>query len=198
MNHPRTAIRKYIQNLLIAKDIVGNKVFVNRTDSAMRSELPCINIFNVEEDNDIYEGDKHVVHQYERSYRLQIDCCSEQPNNIEGQEKIEDILDSISREVERAINDDYFLNKMLDSYTGETTDDGLAVGLHLIRTEFNSANDEEGIVAAQSMIWEILYLDNSFIDYKSDIFETYLMQIKKVGWNESTVDPNLIEAEGVL
>lgn len=199
MNHPRTAIRTYIKDLLTEKvKNIGGRVYVNRTDAALRNNLPCINIFNVDEDNEIKSGTKNVVQVYERSYKLQIDCCAEQPNNVDGEETLLDKLDELARQVERYIGDDYFLNKRLDSYNGNPEDDGLASGLNLMRTEFHDVADDEGIVGAQSLIWEILYLDEAFIDYtgRADVYEEYLLQIRRVGSDEDTVDPVLIAAQG--
>ena len=197
MIHPRTAIRAYAWSILKDNVDVNERVFLNRPNPLLLEELPAITIYFNSESVEIAEGDRHIVQQYERKLNLVIDVLMEQPTDPDQFQRVEDELDLLARQVEREFHKDIFFNKQIEGYTGLGYDPGLLTGLRLLSTIPDSIeSNSDRVIACQSLTFELCYLDDAFLEEKGGIFESYLMQINRVGWDEDTVDPTLIEAEG--
>ena len=197
MIHPRTAIRVYAWDMLKAAIDVGGKVYLNRPNPVLTYDCPFATIYFSTETTEVKEGDRYVPQLYERKLGLVIDVCDEQPVDPDKLQRVEDRLDLLARQVEREFSKDIFFQRRLDGYSNEITDPGLIAGLRLVSTIPDSLQlNNDRVLATQSLTFEITYTDEAFVEKKGGIFESYLMQINRVGWDGSTVDPTLIEAQG--
>lgn len=197
MIHPRTAIRTYAWDMLKAEVTdVNGKVFLNRPNPMLLDELPCINVYFNSEANEVTEGDLYVPHLYDRSLNITIDILREQPIDPDSQRRVEDELDHTAREVERAFAIDNFFQMRLPGYT-DRNDPGLLAGSRLLNTTPDTINlDNDRVIACQSLVFDLTYLDEAFIMKKSDVIDSYMAKFNRVGWDDETIDPTLIEAEG--
>lgn len=197
MTHPRTVIRNYAKAALEDKVDVDGRVFLNRPSSLLLSELPALVVYFTNEIAEINQGDQYVPQAYERILSLTVDVLAES-NEID--EDVETVLDSLAKQVETCFFNDIFFSKRLPGYNGNITDDGLLAGSRLINTMPEDLSDEnsETIIACQSIVFELVYLDQAFTDSYLDDFDEYDVKFNRVGWDEDTIDPTLIEADGEI
>ena len=196
-DHPRTAITAYTWALLKDNVDIGGKVFPQKPNKAMLSQLPCVCIYFIAEPVVVSSGDSYVPTQYERQLQLAIDVLVQQQVTSSG-ERIEVRLDQWGRQIEEAISDDPFYSKRLSSCTGNIkTDPGLICGARLTGTTPYDISEEPGEVtaAAQSLVYELPYLDYAYPEHKWELMTSFMMEIRRVGWDEATVDPVLIASE---
>lgn len=195
--HPRTVIRAYAWDLLKDAVDVGGRVYLSEPNPIIFDRLPVVAIYFLNEPIEISAGDRYIAREYERKLNLAIDIIAEQQVDPDGALKVENLLDGLGRQVELAMFNDNFFWKRLTTYTGENSDPGLLQSSILVNTTPHAVKtDSEKILAAQRLDFELTYLDNVFVEHKADIIESYMMEIRRVGWDESTVDPVLIAAEG--
>lgn len=191
-------IRAYAWDLI--KDeikAVKDRVFLSRPNPVLLEELPCINIYFSDETAEISEGDRYIVQQYERKLTLAFDCIFEQPNDPEGLMRVEDDLDECGNQIERALFDDIFFEKRIPGYNPNArTNPGMLAGLRLLSVTPNELEISDRVLAFQTLVFELTYVMDAFIEHRYKTFEEYYMSINRVGWTPTTVDPVLIAAEG--
>lgn len=199
MKHPRTAIRYYAYETIKDAVKMGDRVYMSRPYPIYFMELPAIAIYFSGEQIDIMAGDRYIPQEYERRLNLTIELIDTQPTDPDKSLLVEDQLDLRARKIERAFYDDVFFQKRLSSYTGSIDDPGLIAGVRLLScTPGDIDLNGEFVVAVQKLEVEISWADYGFVEKKMEAFDSYLMQINRVGWDEQTVDPVLIAAEGDL
>jgi hypothetical protein len=165
----------------------------------MFNELPCLCVYYKTESTEVAAGDRYLASEYERKLDITIDVVAEQPYSVTGLESLEDDLDKLGRQVEQAIKSDELFSRLLTGYTGSLRDESLLVGSRLLSvTPYDVEAKAEVTRGCQSIDFELVYNDEGFVERRKNAFESYLIKINKVGWDESTVDPTLIEGQGDL
>lgn len=200
--HLRTPIRRYLVDLLKSEVDVGGKVFPNRPSPIFLNETPCVLVYFATESAEIIVGDKYNPKEYERTPQVNIDVLSDEvinpaANPNESQET-EDRLDFYSWQIEQAIWGDQLLAKNLDGYDPDNPC-GLTLGISLLSNEpYNIDTGSDRRIVAQRNAFSVPYNSIAYREYRYKTFEEYNMKINKVGWDLTTVDPTLNEAEGKL
>jgi hypothetical protein len=180
------------------KDALGiDNVFQVRPNSLSYTQLPAVCVYFASENLEVSEGDRYIPDQYDRNLLLAVDIFAEQPNDPDSVVRVEDELDSIGRVIEQAFFDDYFFTKRLSTYTGGNADPGL-LARTLLRsvTPYQTEGGSDRVISGQVQQWELAYIDDALVEKKAEFIKSYLMEIKRVGWDDQTVDSTLIAAEG--
>ena len=202
--HYRTLIWKYALAGLKEKLDLGGRVFYNRpSEVIVKREAPCALLFVPSEKKDLETGDKYIGDSYVRSMRLEVTIC-EQMKDKEGVEGLQERLDDHTKMIEDYFKNDNFFAKQLaaydpDQWKFEFDERGLGLiaglGFDDLQTEIFSENESH--FGAQQTSVVLHYQDDGFVtDKKYPYWKGYLAKIMKYGYDESTVDPVLIEAEG--
>lgn len=201
--HKRELVRKYSAELLKTKVNVNKRVYLNRPAPVFfNAEMPCILVhFNTEPVQDVV-GDKYHQKEIQRNMRLSVDVLTadtvqrdinDQPNST-----AEDEADRISAQIERAFFSDPYFGKALPDYDPEKID-GLIFGLRLISTDpYTPEQDSDRRFLIMRNTFELYYETPGYIDYRFVDFDNYNIKINRSGWDEETVDPTLLEAEGEI
>lgn len=207
MGHHRTAIRRYAVELLKNKVDVGRRVFPERPSPIFIQEVPCVLVYFVSEPVDIIVGDTYSPKEYQRNLRVSVDVWTNatiDPEDIEenpgvnDSQDAEDRVDYLAWQVERAFSDDWLFAQMLPGYDANNPQ-GLTMGMRLVSTDpYNVDVESETLAIAQSLQWEIPYETSAYVDKKYADFAEYQTDIMRVNWDENTVDPVLLSAEGKL
>jgi hypothetical protein len=195
---PRQLVREYLAALVTASagDDVGGRVYVGRPNQVMRDHLPFILIMPLNEVVSELGGSRFVPHDYERIMTAEILVVAEQPNDPGESETAEDRLDTIGRKIEKGMRDDQRFQKLLSSWEGNFGDEGILSGSRLASVSTDLESESETSVAAMQLTYELLYEDESFNTKRETDFESFLIELRRVGWDSETVDPVLIAAEG--
>lgn len=131
--HERQAIREAVvaalKNAAGVAAIVGARVYPNRTELLRRPELPAIVVFTLAERVDESSA-QTAPRELERILTLAIECAVEEPLEAEpGGKSVDDQLDDLAREVEKAMDaDDTFGATAADSILTQTDVDLLEEG----------------------------------------------------------------------
>lgn len=99
MLHQRQLIREAAKAALVGKTAAGDRVFETRAIPFKRLELPAISIYALEEAVDP-TSKSTAPRELKRTLQLAIEALVEQGDNVD------DAIDSISLEIERAIHAD--------------------------------------------------------------------------------------------
>lgn len=194
--HPRTAILYYASDLVAANTDVGGRVYLHRPTNLDIYELPAVCIFFSGEQILPFTGGSQIPDEYLRSAAINIDVFAENPNDPDNIFRVEEFLNSLCRQIELALFDDIFFSKRLPSYTGSLSDPGLLSSISLASVEPYEIDSGEHILMCQRMTFNFSYIDLMFSEKKTSEIESYLVEIRRVGWDEDTVDPVLTAAEG--
>lgn len=196
MIHPRTAIRAYAWNRIKNAVNIGDRVYLSRPHPVYFLDMPAIAVYFSQEPADIISGDRFVPQEYERRLQLTVEIMDEQPTDPTGSLRVEDRLDLLGRKIERAFYDDVFFQRDLPGYTGEIDDDGLISGLRMLGVSPDNVEiGSERIIAIQRLDFEMPYADDAFVEHKNELLESYMLEIRKVGWDDYTIDPIRIAAD---
>lgn len=200
--HHRTTIRRYIQALLLKKMDMGKRIFTNRPSPRFLETLPCVCIHYGPEPANIWRGDEYNVDEYERKLTILVDIILEEqlrPDmDIEENMDAEDLLDSHGLDVENAMDHDHTLGRLLDDWDDETGE-GLSMGSRLISVDpYKIGEDADREIIAQRLTFEVPYLSETILNLRLPDFLYYRVDINKPGFEENTVDPELISAEGTV
>lgn len=196
IEHPRTAILYYAWDLLKDALDVGGRVYLHRSNNLDVYELPAVCMFFTGESVSPFSGSVQIPDEYLRSASINVDVFAENPNDPEKVFRVEELLNSLARQAEFAFFNDVFFSKRLSTNTNSLSDPGLLSGISLTAVEPFEMETTERILACQRLTFDLSYLDPIFDEKKAAIFDSYLVEIRKVGWDGDTVDPVLIAAEG--
>jgi len=99
MAHQRQVIREAVKAALVGKTAAGPRVYETRTTPWLRVQLPAISVYTLEETVDP-ESRKTAPRELTRTIKLAVQAVVEQGINMD------DALDAISLEIERAMHAD--------------------------------------------------------------------------------------------
>lgn len=196
IDHPRTAILYYAWDTLHEALDVGGRVYLHRPRNLDFYEFPAACVFFEGETIVPFSGSEQIPDEYLRSADISLNIFVENPNDPDKELRAEAYLNSLGRQAELALHDDPFFAQRLSSYTGSLQDPGLISGLSLTTVEPFRTEVNDRIIMCQSLTFRMSYLDTPFSIKKFEAVESYLVEIRKVGWDENTVDPVLTAAEG--
>lgn len=181
----RPYIKGLIKNLLTAEDAVLdiNRVEVNRPHKLILKNLPIILVYGADETVDTWAGSDNRASLHRRKYMVTIEVVTHQ------QPDSDNFLDKIACQIEFIL----FGTENL----GDTQD--CVDGFQLISTKTFSFDDgSETTYDSCQLQFEVPYITDAVLDKKYANFTEYDAKFNRVGWNDSTVDPTLIEAEGTI
>ena len=195
---PRTLVREYLKALVVdaVSDDVDDRVYVGRPNPVLRDQVPFVLIMPLNEVVTEQGGSRYVPQDYERIMTAAILVVVEQPNDPSQSEIAEDRLDTIGRKIEKGMREDGRFQKRLSSWTGQIGDIGIIAGSRLASVSVDLESESETSIAAMQLTYELLYEDESFNTKREKDFESFLIELRRVGWDSETVDPILIAAEG--
>jgi len=195
---PRKLVREYLKDLITdaVGDDVGGRVYVGRPNPTTREELPFVLILPLSESISPLGGNQQVPQDYLREITATLLVVVEQPNDYTQSESAEDRLDTLGRRVEKAMREDKRFQKRLPTWTGNISDTGVIAGSRIDSVTVDLESESESSIAAMQLVYMLWYEDDSENEKRERAFESYLIELRRVGWDESTVDPVLIAAEG--
>lgn len=116
MAHPRKTIRDALATLLLNKTAAVDRVYSNRSRPQSVSKLPAIGIYNAGDTAALFDESPR---RYRRQFNIAVDCYVKDT----GGDEIDDTLDDLADEVERAVFADTTVGGTVsDIRLGETSD----------------------------------------------------------------------------
>lgn len=141
MAHPRELIRKAAVAVLLGATNAGASVYASRVapliSNGWQSELPAIIVYTMDEGGEIFN-------QAPREYRRRVELVVE--IHAEGNEALDDTLDTLARQVERLL--------LRDETLGDTAND-----LKYVRSRMVLLDQSEHLTGACRLIFEAEYFD---------------------------------------
>lgn len=158
MAHPRELIRKQAVAVLLGATNAGVSVYASRVapliSNGWQSELPAIIVYTMDESAEIFN-------QAPREYRRRVELVVE--IHAEGNEALDDMLDTLARQVERLL--------LMDDTLGDTVND-----LQYVRSRMVLLDQSEHLTGACRLIFEAEYFDR----HPDDLFNQSLPDLKSV------------------
>lgn len=198
---PRTLVREYAKQLVsnAVESEVADRVYVGRPNPVMFSELPFVLIMPITETVVKQGGSEYLPLDFDRIMSLSIFIAVDRPTDPSESLLVEDRLDVIGRKIEKAFNNDRRFQKLLSSWSGDICgDDGILSGSTIRSVEVDLESEAESTIAVMQLNYELLYEDRTTSEKRENLFESYLWELRRVGWDDDTVDPVIIAAEGDL
>ena len=141
MAHPRELIRKQAVAVLMGATNAAASVYASRVapliSNGWQSELPAIIVYTMDESGEIFN-------QAPREYRRRVELVVE--IHAEGNEALDDTLDTLARQVENLL--------LRDDTLGDTVND-----LKYVRSRMVLLDQSEHLTGACRLIFEAEYLD---------------------------------------
>ena len=141
MAHPRELIRKQAVAVLLGATDAGASVYASRVrpfiSNTWQSDLPAICVFTMDESGEIFN-------QAPREYRRRVELVVE--IHAEGNDALDDTLDTLARQVERLL--------LMDDTLGGTAND-----LQYVRSRMVLLDQSEQLTGACRLIFEAEYFD---------------------------------------
>ncbi len=158
MTHPRELIRKQAVAVLLGATNAGASVYASRVapliSSGWQSELPAIIVYTMDDSGEIFN-------QAPREYRRQVEMVVE--IHAEGNEALDDTLDTLARQVERLL--------LTDDTLGGTVND-----LQYVRSRMVLLDQAQQLTGACRLIFEAEYFDR----HPDDLFNQTLPDLNTV------------------
>lgn len=158
MAHPRELIRKQAVAVLMGATNAGASVYASRVapliSNGWQSELPAIIVYTMDETGEIFN-------QSPREYRRRVELVVE--IHAEGNEALDDTLDTLARQVERLL--------LMDDTLGDTVND-----LQYVRSRIVLLDQSEQLTGACRLIFEAEYFDC----HPDDLFNESLPDLNTV------------------
>lgn len=173
-------------------------MYLHRPQNLDVYELPAVCLFFGGETVTVLSGSRQIPDEYTRAASLNVDIFAENPIAPVHGHRVEELLNRIGRQVEMAFFDDIFFSRRLPGSTGALSDPGLLAGAVLESVQPYDVEVSDRIVLCQRLSFTLSYIDLAFSRKKAEFFDSYLVEIRKNGWDEDTVDPVLTSAEGDL
>lgn len=116
MAHPRKIIREAVKALLLNQTDAADRVYSNRSRPQNVNKLPAIGIYNVGDSAEVFDESPR---RYRRRFNIAVDCYVK----YSGGEEVDDILDDLADQVEKAVFADTTAGGTVDDIRlGETSD----------------------------------------------------------------------------
>ncbi len=158
MAHPREHIRKQAVAVLMGATNAGASVYASRVapliSNGWQSELPAIIVYTMDETGEIFN-------QSPREYWRRVELVVE--IHAEGNEALDDTLDTLARQVERLL--------LMDDTLGDTVND-----LQYVRSRMVLLDQSEHLTGACRLIFEAEYFDR----HPDDLFNQSLPDLNTV------------------
>lgn len=158
MAHPRELIRKQAVAVLMGATSAAASVYASRVapliSNGWQSELPAIIVYTMDETSEIFN-------QAPREYRRRVELVVE--IHAEGNEALDDTLDTLARQVERLL--------LMDDTLGDTVND-----LQYVRSRMVLLDQSEHLTGACRLIFEAEYFDR----HPDDLFNQSLPDLNTV------------------
>lgn len=158
MAHPRELIRKQAVAVLMGATSAAASVYASRVapliSNGWQSELPAIIVYTMDETGEIFN-------QSPREYRRRVELVVE--IHAEGNEALDDTLDTLARQVERLL--------LMDDTLGDTVND-----LQYVRSRMVLLDQSEHLTGACRLIFEAEYFDR----HPDDLFNENLPDLNTV------------------
>jgi hypothetical protein len=158
MAHPRELIRKQAVAVLLGATNADASVYASRVrpliSNGWQSELPAIIVYTMDESSEIFN-------QAPREYRRRVELVVE--IHAEGNESLDDTLDTLARQAERLL--------LMDDSLGGTAND-----LQLQRSRMVLLDQSEQLTGACRLIFEAEYFDR----HPDDFFNQSLPDLNTV------------------
>ena len=158
MAHPRELIRKQAVAVLLGATNAGASVYASRVapliSNGWQSELPAIIVYTMDETAEIFN-------QAPKEYRRRVELVVE--IHAEGNEALDDTLDTLARQVERLL--------LMDDTLGDTVND-----LQYVRSRMVLLDQSEHLTGACRLIFDAEYFDR----HPDDLFNQSLPHLKSV------------------
>lgn len=141
MSHPRTAIRNKVVALLLGQTNAGASVYASRVkpflSNGWQNELPAIVVYTMDENGEIYNA---APREYLRTVEVVVEV------HANADEALDDVLDAISRQVERRL--------LADDTLGDTVND-----FTYSRTRMVIRDEGQDLIGGCRIIFDAEYLD---------------------------------------
>lgn len=158
MAHPRELIRKQAVAVLRGATNAGASVYASRVapliSNSWQNDLPAIIVYTMDESAEIFN---QAPLEYLRKVEVVVEI------HAEGNEALDDTLDTLARQVERLL--------LADDTLGET-----ANNLQYLRTRMVLLDQSETLIGACRLIFEAEYLDR----HPDDLFNQALPDLNTV------------------
>jgi alpha-mannosidase len=158
MAHPRELIRKKAVELLMGATNAGVSVFASRVrpliSNTWQNELPAIIVYTMDDAGEIFN---QAPREYLRKVELVVEI------HAEGNDALDDTLDTLARQVERLL--------LMDDTLGGTAND-----LQYVRSRMVLLDQAETLTGACRVIFEAEYLDR----HPDDLFNQSLPDLNTV------------------
>lgn len=197
----KTAIRYYLQNLLIAEAGFGDKVFIKRINTPLVLEdTPNINIHFGAETRIVSEGSKY----FPKCYECELACALTIVSDNQLYDETDDIaktqnqnamdfVDQKGVEIEQLFQHDWRFARRLPTFDANTNYFGLIDGYTLedINTyDIEAANQVTYV--GQTLRFVLRYMSKAYLDYRLPELKEIYAAIMRVGYTNETVDPVLL------
>jgi hypothetical protein len=195
---PRKLVRDYLVNVVgnaLSPD-VGDRIYEGRPNPVPSDQLPCVWLVPFSESMEKQGGTDYIPMDIDRKMNAVILIVVEPPNDPSESTTVQDRLDEYGRKLEKAMKEDRRFQKLLDSWSGQASDEGVLAGSRLITVDTDIESGSESPTAVMQLVYELLREDTTENEKRWDDFQSYLIELRRVGWDASTVDPILIAAEG--
>lgn len=158
MAHPRTAIRNKVVELLLGHTDVAESVFASRVkpflSTGWQNELPAIVVYTMDENGEIYNA---APREYLRTVEVVVEV------HANADEALDDVLDTISRQVERRLLADDTLGGTVNDFTYS-------------RTKMVIRDEGQDLIGGCRIIFDAEYLDR----HPDDLFNETLPDLNTV------------------
>ncbi len=184
MASQRKIIRKKIQQILLGKTDVKDKVFTNQATASWDEDLPVIIIYPKSE---VIEKFNQAPRELKKDVDFVLEVIAKGPEILEGTAKptVEDQLDDILEQIECALSPDQTLDGVADDHIPTN-----------IEFEYESAGSN--VIGHARVTYTVTYVEHSpkSIDKQAGIsdFKTVVAEYK-VGHHDSEPDPENTEAK---
>lgn len=171
MAHPRTAIRNKVVELLLGRTDVAGSVYASRVKPFLsndwQNELPAIVVYTMDENGEIYTA---APREYLRTVEVVVEV------HANADEALDDVLDTIGRQVERLLLTDDTLDGAVNDFTYS-------------RTKLVIRDDGDDLMGGCRIIFDAEYLDR----HPDDLFNQTLPDLNTVvtdySLNNTQADP---------
>jgi len=171
MAHPRELIRKQAVAVLLGATNAGASVYASRVapliSNGWQSELPAIIVYTMDESGEIFN---QAPREYLRKVELVVEI------HAEGNERLDDTLDTLARQVEGLL--------LKDDTLGGTAND-----LQYLRSRMVLLDQSEHLTGACRIIFEAEYLDRHPDDFFNETLPDFNTLTTAYSLDDAQPDP---------
>lgn len=171
MSHPRTAIRNKVVELLLGQTIAGASVYASRVkpflSNGWQNELPAIVVYTMDENGEIHNA---APREYLRTVEVVVEV------HANADEALDDVLDAVSRQVERQLLADDSLGGIVNDFTYS-------------RTKMVIRDEGQDLIGGCRIIFDAEYLDRHPDDSFNDSLPNFNALHTEFSLGNSQPDP---------